>query len=326
MISPLGLLSSVALSLFSIALQAPEPPRTAEAVLGLECMTLTQSQISNVHPGLKLPSKHHVVVSRIVTERFASDSSLSVGDILVKVDGKSIKTLEDLTEALSALELPGDVKVEYLDVTNDPKPKTKRESVTLRAVAPAIKADRPRAPGYGSAPAPSLDAATNPTQVNVDYDRFKDTTFIKLPVEEIKRAKYAPREFQVSFAVLFEGKAWETRPSVRLVITSAAQEWQFLNNDRTLYLLIDDDKPVELPKPYYSREVGTGRNFCTEYLSWTLSAELLARLQEAERIECRLWIVEFEMPAATSDGLKKFQKTIDGLAAGSEAKAVTEPQ
>jgi hypothetical protein len=326
MISPLGLLSSFALALISIAPQASEPSRTTEAVLGLECMVLTQSQISTVHPGLKLPSKQHVVVSKIVTERFDSDSNLSVGDILVKVDGKAIKTLDDLTKALSALELPGDVKVEFLDITDGPKPQTKRESVTLKAVAPAAKTDRQSAPGHPGGAAPSRDAAMSPPQVTASYDRFVERTIIRLSGQEIRGAKYAPREFRLSFSGSFEGRAWETRPSVSLVITSADQEWRFMHNDQTLYLIIDGEKPVELPKPYYSTEIGTGRNFCSEYMSWTLPPELFARLQEAKKIECRLWIVEFEMPEPTPAGLKELQRKIDGLAAGNEAKAKPGPQ
>lgn len=324
MISPLGLLSACVLVFTSIVPQASDPPRTPEAVLGFECMGLTQEQISTVHPGLKLPAKQHVVLSKILTERFASGSSLSVGDILIKVDGKMIKTLDDLSEVLGALKLPSDVRIEYLNIISGPKPRAKRESVTLKAVAPAVKAERPQAPRQSGDLAPPQDAAAKDPQVRVNYDRFKDKTFVNLSDQEITRAKYAPREFQVSFAAMFDGKSWEARPSVSLVITSAEREWHFMNKDRTLYLLIDDEKPVELPEPYYSSKIGTGRNFCTEYMSWTLPPDLLARLQEAKKIECRVWIVEFGMPAPTATGIKEFQRTLDGLAAEGNLEAPPE--
>jgi len=313
MSSTLSLLFAALLAPASIAPPASTPTRSAEAVLGIECIDQTQEDVAARHPGLKLPGKQYVMISRVAMRRFADGSALNAGDFLVKIDGKAIKTVDDLSAVLEKLELPGEVKVEFLDITSGPRPRTKRETVTIKAVKPATASEpsQPAAPSSGTAPV--KEATPEPPKVQVDYDKFKDQTRVSASDRPIIRAKYAPAEFHVGFFTNFEGKSWKERPEYRLRITSSDTEWRFMRRDLTLYLVIDDEKPIELPNSHYGNDVMKGRNFCWEYMSWTLEPELAKRLQQAKKVECKVSVVEFDFPAAAVASLREFDRVIDGL-------------
>jgi hypothetical protein len=295
-------------------------PRTADSVLGLDCSVQSKAELEALVPGLKLPAKQYIVVRGVTTRRFADESSLGEGDLLVKVGGRSVADIEDLTAVLEKLELPGDVKVEYLDVTAGAKPKLKRESIVVKAVMPTA----PKLLAGDSTG--RAESASQPVKAEAKFDKFKNITRVHLPDQRPAKAKYEPAEFEFSFSAIFDGPVWKKRPTVRIVITSSDQRWRFIDVDRTLYLIIDDGKPEELLKPSYSSEIMSGTNFCWEYMSWELSTELFDRLCAAKKVECKVSIVEFELPSTIAGRLTDFAKVVDGLSEQAKVEATDQPK
>lgn len=295
-------------------------PRTSDSVLGLDCSVQSKAELAALFPGLKLPAKQYLMVRKVTARRFDDGSSFGEGDLLVKVGGKSVADLEDLAAVLAKLELPSDVKIEYLDLTAGAKPKSKRESVVVKAVVPAA----PQLPARDAAG--RRESASQSAKAEARYDKFKNITRVGLPDQRVANAKYGPAEFEVSFSAVFDGEAWKERPTVRLVLTSSDRRWRFMDAERTLYLVIDDGKPEELLKPHYGSKIMRGDNFCWEYMSWDLSPELVDRLRAAKKVECKVSIVEFDLPSNTASGLGDLARVLDGLSEQAKGVATDQPK
>lgn len=310
----------------SLAGGDPEPERSSATVLGFACSECSKADLAGKYPGLKLPGKQYLIVDPVEhdsygpTRRSVTDSVFGEGDLLLKINSKTVSTLQELKAVLDSLELPCDVKIEYLEVTGGSPPKTKRESVTRLARLPkaspknSSSARNPRTtPTEPSPNAPQIQQTT--PKVSKEYDKFKKKTTVEVEEMQLQGRKYAPPEFEVSFHSIFDGATWSTRPSMSMVVVSHDDAWRFLDTDRTLYLVIDGKDPVEIHEPYYSGDVSKIRtdNFCYEYMSWTIPESLFDDMKRAKKIECKVSIVEFDLPTEAPAALRALYRAISEL-------------
>lgn len=315
--------------------ERPAPEWTSVETLGLRLVNRSGEEVERAHPGLNLPGKRYVVIAGLESPVLVEDGPLTAQDIVVKFDGKSVSSLEEIEAILAGLTLPKDIRIDFLDLVpgTKSKTKTKRESVTIRAKKPPSKPAT--VPPSGAPSTPPSDLPSNPfgdpevgpgsasggaeapsapkPVVTVEYDRFKDRTMMGTSDQLLQDIEFAPPKFEVSANAMFPGERWSVRPSVSLVIDSRDDRWRFLEADRTLYLIIDDGEPVTLEKPHYSNSIMDGPNLCWEYMSWALPEGLIAKLKVAKKVECKLWIVEFRFPPGFGESLAEFDRKLDSL-------------
>lgn len=300
--------------------KVPIPPAMRVSVvvaLDLECEELSRDQLAVRYPGLRLTGKQFVIVKKWTVEpRFrgrggvGDPGSLGAGDVILKVGGKAVDSVERFELALGKMALPGEVRIEFLDITQARRATSTRESVVLLAKAPPPVAPTPVAP-----PAAAPPAAAPPAMlpiVNVVYDKFKDHTELYLVVSD--REKNVDSYLHTRLTSDFQGGRWQERPATQLVMGSCSDSWLFLRGDRALYMIQDGGKPVQLRTLAYDSRVSGVTLPCTEVLIWELPATLFQQLKQAKLVECKVGNVEFVLPPTFGGMLTDFERKVDSLA------------
>jgi len=130
------------------------------------------------------------------------------------------------------------------------------------------------------------------------YDKFDketsgDTREIKIPGHP---------GLSLKFTFYWDGKLGDTKnlplpKRVFLIIVSLSDEWRFLETDRRLRIIVDDEKRFNLGRAYYKSDILAGDYSltCYEFLLWSAPTELLNSLATARTVEAKVGITQFSL-------------------------------
>lgn len=129
--------------------------------------------------------------------------------------------------------------------------------------------------------------------IQMKYDRFKAETTIGLKIE--LAPKFLPLQRKKPYlqgGINFKGDiATEEAPTVMMAFFAINEEWKFLKYHDLLALV--DNEPMEMPETNHDGSVMRGA--VIEAIYFGLDWEKFCKLCDAEKVEFRLGLEEFEM-------------------------------
>lgn len=133
----------------------------------------------------------------------------------------------------------------------------------------------------------------NNKRFDVEYDRFKDQTWIKVGPFAVVTEKPV-RTLGMDASIVFSGEK-QSKPINTAFLRFAAysREWKFLDS-RSLYAIVDGER-LSLGEGIRDSRISSYAALLKEELSFLLPLEILSRFSEAKSVELRVGYFELKL-------------------------------
>lgn len=154
--------------------------------------------------------------------------------------------------------------------------------------------------------------AQDDQMVVANYDRFKESTTITLSEQRMHRfIRISNLRPYLIPSISFKGKVpTDSTPIVGLMFVSINEGWKYLKNHE-LFALVDD-KPMTMPETKHDGQVWLGGDVL-ESVYFVLTWDKFCKLCEAQKVEFKLGIKEFEIAPVEFMALRQVRKMYEGL-------------